>query len=180
MESDTDMTGADRADGAEGGPLTAWCTIDSPVGALFAAVRAGAVVELGFLGDGDPEPPDGWVHDPDACAELRDQLGEYFEGERTEFELTLAPQGTAFQMAVWEALRDIPYGTTASYGEIASAVGRPRAVRAVGGANNRNPISIVVPCHRVIGADGSLTGYGGGLGIKERLLDLESGVVAGI
>lgn len=163
------------ARGDSDGPVVRWSVIDSPVGPLFAAVSDGAVVELGFLGDDDPSPADGWLRDDAACDELRSQLEEYFAGERHEFDLPLAPQGTEFQMAVWTALRDIPYGTTASYGDIAAAVGRPKAVRAVGGANNANPISIIVPCHRVIGADGNLTGYGGGLGTKEALLALESG-----
>jgi methylated-DNA-[protein]-cysteine S-methyltransferase len=113
-----------------------------------------------------------------ALAALRDQLQEYFAGERREFELELAPSGSPFQLHVWRALRAIPYGQTASYGEIAAAVGQPGAARAVGGANNRNPIAIVVPCHRVIGAGGTLVGYGGGLDRKRRLLALEAGVHA--
>lgn len=152
-----------------------WSVIDSPVGPLFAAVRDGAVIELSFLGDDEPVPAENWVRDDAACDELRCQLEEYFAGTRTEFDLELDPRGTDFQMEVWAALRDISYGTTATYGDIAAAVGRPKAVRAVGGANNANPISIIVPCHRVIGADGSLTGYGGGLGTKETLLVLEQG-----
>lgn len=156
-----------------GTPGAMWSVIDSPVGPLFAAVGDGAVIELSFLGDGRPSPTEGRLRDDAACDGLRAQLEEYFAGVRTEFDLDLALQGTDFQMAVWDALRAIPYGTTASYGEIAAAIGRPKAVRAVGGANNANPISIIVPCHRVIGADGSLTGYGGGLGTKESLLTLE-------
>lgn len=155
-----------------------WSVIDSPVGPLFVAVSEGAVVELGFLGDEEPAPPDGWSRDDSACDEVRTQLQEYFAGTRRTFELDLAPHGTEFQMAVWLTLRGIPYGATASYGEIAAAVGRPKAVRAVGGANNANPISIIVPCHRVIGADGSLTGYGGGLGTKQTLLTLEAEALA--
>ena len=103
----------------------------------------------------------------------------YFAGERTEFELELRPAGTAFQRAVWDLLLGIPYGRTTSYGALALELGDPRKVRAVGLANGRNPISIVIPCHRVIGADGSLTGYGGGLERKRHLLDLEAEVVAG-
>lgn len=106
-------------------------------------------------------------------AEAVRQLDEYFAGTRREFELDLAPQGTPFQLAVWNALLAIPYGATASYGDIARAVGRPNAVRAVGQANGRNPLAIVVPCHRVIGSDHSLTGYGGGLERKRFLLSLE-------
>ena len=103
------------------------------------------------------------------------QLREYFAGHRRDFELPLAPAGTAFQRAVWQALAKIPYGQTCSYAELARAVGRPKAVRAVGAANGRNPLPIVLPCHRVIGADGSLTGFGGGLPTKVALLRLESG-----
>lgn len=102
------------------------------------------------------------------------QLEEYFAGERTAFDLPLAPHGTPFQLACWAALTEIGYGSTRSYGEIAAALGQPGAARAVGLANNRNPISIIIPCHRVIGADGSLTGYGGGIEAKRYLLDLES------
>jgi methylated-DNA-[protein]-cysteine S-methyltransferase len=104
------------------------------------------------------------------------QIDEYLAGKRKEFSLPLALHGTEFQKAVWQALQGIPYGETRSYKEIAAAVGRPKAVRAVGMANNRNPIVIIVPCHRVIGHDGSLTGYGGGLPLKQRLLELEQGI----
>jgi len=107
------------------------------------------------------------------------QIKEYFEGKRTQFKLPLAPHGTEFQLAVWRALQDIPYGETRSYKEIAATIGRPKAVRAVGMANNRNPISIIVPCHRVIGHDGKLVGYGGGLPLKKHLLELERLVVLG-
>ncbi len=102
------------------------------------------------------------------------QLEGYFAGDRQDFDLPLAPRGTAFQQQVWLALRAIPYGTTTTYGEVAASIGNPTAVRAVGLANGRNPIPIVIPCHRVVGADGSLTGYGGGLDLKRALLDLES------
>lgn len=101
------------------------------------------------------------------------ELEEYFEGQRQSFDLPLAPVGTPFQQKVWKALREIPYGETASYGQIAAKVGSPRGARAVGMACNRNPILILIPCHRVIGADGSLTGFGGGLDMKEKLLGLE-------
>jgi methylated-DNA-[protein]-cysteine S-methyltransferase len=116
------------------------------------------------------------AREPFACA--RNQLEQYFAGERRDFELTLALHGPAFHKRVWEALLTIPYGATRSYGQIAAQVGDPGAARAVGYANGRNPIAIVVPCHRVIGADGRLTGYGGGLARKRRLLDLESGRLA--
>src|SRR5579872_6454425 len=110
--------------------------------------------------------------------EAEHQLQEYFAGAREVFELPLAPSGTAFQMEVWKALQAIPFGETRSYGQIARGLGKPGASRAVGLANARNPLAIIVPCHRVIGADGTLTGYGGGLERKRLLLDLESGVLA--
>jgi methylated-DNA-[protein]-cysteine S-methyltransferase len=102
------------------------------------------------------------------------ELSEYFSGKRTSFDLPLNPSGSAFQKRVWEQLRLIPCGQTRSYGDIAKAVGNPKAARAVGHANNRNPIMIIIPCHRVIGADGSLVGFGGGLEVKQFLLDLEA------
>lgn len=102
-----------------------------------------------------------------------EELTQFFGGDRVEFDIPLDPQGTAFQKSVWKALLEIPYGKTCSYKEIAIAIGNPKAVRAVGMANNRNPISFIIPCHRVIGADGSLVGYGGGLELKKWLLDLE-------
>jgi methylated-DNA-[protein]-cysteine S-methyltransferase len=156
-----------------------YTTFDSPVGELLASADgAGRITGLHFL-DGHRLPARaGWVREERPLAPLRRQLEQYFAGERREFELELAPSGTSFQLEVWRALRAIPYGDTASYGEIAAAVGQPGAARAVGGANNRNPIAIVIPCHRVIGADGTLTGYGGGLPRKQRLLALESGVLA--
>ena len=156
-----------------------YTTIDSPVGELLAcADAAGRITGLHFH-DGHrlPARDSSWVHDEDALAPLRRQLEEYFAGERREFELDLAPSGSPFQLSVWRELRAIPYGETASYGEIAAAVGQPGAARAVGGANNRNPIAIVIPCHRVIGANGTLTGYGGGLPRKQRLLALETGAM---
>jgi methylated-DNA-[protein]-cysteine S-methyltransferase len=115
--------------------------------------------------------------DPEWLIESRRQLTEYFAGTRCHFELRLDPRGTPFQQQVWAALCAIPYGETTSYGELARRIGNPRAVRAVGLANGSNPLPIIVPCHRVIGADGTLTGYGGGLDIKQQLLDLERRVV---
>jgi methylated-DNA-[protein]-cysteine S-methyltransferase len=123
----------------------------------------------------DPE----WTRDDAAFVEAKRQLDEYFAGERTTFDLPLNPAGTPFQQVVWEALRAIPYGEVFSYGEIAEQIGKPGAARAVGLANGRNPISVIVPCHRVIGASGSLTGYGGGLERKQLLLDLEARTVSG-
>ncbi|MCY3963662.1 MAG: methylated-DNA--[protein]-cysteine S-methyltransferase [Acidobacteria bacterium] len=110
---------------------------------------------------------------PAALAEAKHQLEEYFAGERREFELPLASQGTDFQHRVWDELRRIPFGETISYGELAARIGKPTASRAVGAANGRNPLPVVVPCHRVIGSDGRLTGFGGGLPTKQALLDLE-------
>jgi len=115
-------------------------------------------------------------HKPDGLTDkAAKQLEEYFAGKRKQFDVPLSPAGTAFQLAVWEALREIPYGKTASYEQIAQAVNNPKACRAVGLANNRNPVWIMIPCHRVIGKNGSLTGYGGGLEMKKKLLVLESG-----
>lgn len=120
------------------------------------------------------ECPGGTSADP-LTAEAFRQLGEYFAGTRRDFDLPLAPSGTPFQLRVWAALRRIPYGKTATYGEIAAAVGCPKGARAVGMADNRNPIAIFIPCHRVIGAGGKLVGYAGGLDVKRKLLDLEAG-----
>lgn len=141
-------------------------TILSPVGPLTLAEGEGALVGVAFRDEGacDRSP---------LLDEAERQLTEYFAGRRREFDLPLAPAGTPFQREVWDALRTIPYGRTCSYGDIARAVGRPKACRAVGMANNRNPLPIVIPCHRVVGASGSLTGYGGGLDIKAMLLKLE-------
>ncbi|MEQ9561928.1 MAG: methylated-DNA--[protein]-cysteine S-methyltransferase, partial [Woeseiaceae bacterium] len=119
------------------------------------------------------EPDPDWIYSEKPFADARRQLTEYFDGKRREFDLVLRPNGTEFQLAVLDALRQIPYGTTASYRDIAERVGRPKAVRAVGAANGRNPIPIIIPCHRVIGSSGDLTGFGGGLPTKEALLRLE-------
>lgn len=121
------------------------------------------------------DPAAGLERDDEAFTVVVAQLDEYFAGERTAFDVPLAPTGTEFQLRVWEALRTIPYGTTCSYADIARGIGAGNGFRAVGLANGRNPISIIVPCHRVIGANGSLTGYGGGIERKRFLLDLESG-----
>ncbi len=145
--------------------------IDTPIGELTLVARDGSLAGLHFAGyDVPAESKEGSEPVLEVAAE---QLREYFAGERTAFDLPLALDGTAFQQEAWRALADIPYGETVSYGEQAKRLGRPDAVRAVGAANGRNPIAIVLPCHRVIGADGSLTGFGGGLETKRRLLDLE-------
>jgi methylated-DNA-[protein]-cysteine S-methyltransferase len=157
---------------------TRFTHIESPVGELLVTVdHADRLTRLHFPGR-TPAPGADWTHDERPFVELRRQLDAYFAGELETFDLELAPHGTPFQRRVWDALRAIPYGATKSYGEIAHAVGQPDAARAVGGANNRNPIAIVVPCHRVIGASGSLTGYGGGLDRKRLLLELEAGMPA--
>ena len=149
---------------------TYWTTTDGPVGRLLLTSDGHALTRVLF--DAEPEP--GWSAQPcDVLDRAVAQLQEYFAGERTEFDLPLQPDGTPFQLRVWEALRTIPYAETISYRQLAILVGNPSASRAVGLANGRNPISLVVPCHRVIGADGSLTGYGGGLDRKRTLLDLE-------
>ena len=140
----------------------------TPIGPMTAEEKAGALTSLmpgGTLGAGEAPTP--------LLRETEKQLLEYFSGKRREFSLPLAPLGTPWQRRVWDALLTIPYGETRSYREIARLVGNPKAARAVGLANNRNSILIVIPCHRVIGADGSLVGYGSGLPIKERLLALE-------
>jgi methylated-DNA-[protein]-cysteine S-methyltransferase len=149
-------------------------TIDSPCGALIAISDGDSISQLEF--PGRESPVEGAVHDDAPFRELRAQLAAYFAGTRRAFDLPLAPMGTPFQLEVWAALRAIPYGATTSYGELARSIGKPRAVRAVGAANGANPIAIVVPCHRVIGANGTLTGYGGGLPRKQLLLALEARV----
>jgi methylated-DNA-[protein]-cysteine S-methyltransferase len=154
---------------------TLYETFDSPLGGLLAVGDGEALIGL-YMQDGrrPATVPGSWERDAAPFGDLRDQLREYFAGDRREFELALAPQGSEFQLRVWEALREIPYGETQSYGELAARIGHQGSARAVGAANGRNPISIVVPCHRVIGASGSLTGYAGGIERKRLLLDLES------
>jgi methylated-DNA-[protein]-cysteine S-methyltransferase len=152
-----------------------YTTMPSPIGRLTLIGDGRALTAIFFARDDRLRsgPPKAWIADDRRLRDARRQLDEYFAGKRTAFELPLALRGTPFQMKVWRALLRIPFGATASYGEIATAIGRPGASRAVGGANHRNPIPIIVPCHRVIGSDGSLTGYGGGEPIKRRLLALE-------
>jgi methylated-DNA-[protein]-cysteine S-methyltransferase len=155
--------------------------LETPIGGLLLArdaaglrlihfaVAVGADLEVG------PYVKPNWRRDDEAFADVVAQLTEYFAGRRQTFELPLAPEGTPFQQRVWSALLDVPYGETISYGELAARIGRRSASRAVGLANGSNPLPIVIPCHRVIGSNGKLTGYGGGLAIKERLLALERG-----
>lgn len=147
--------------------------IDSPIGLLTLAGRDRVLSHLRMVDQTyEPNRTD-WSADPTAFDDAVDQLAAYFAGELTDFQLELGVHGTAFQRRVWSALRTIPFGETRSYGEIAEQIGAPGAARAVGLANGRNPIAIVVPCHRVIGAGGCLTGYGGGLDRKRSLLALE-------
>jgi methylated-DNA-[protein]-cysteine S-methyltransferase len=148
--------------------------LDSPIGGLLLAGDDTALRQLAFLDGRDVvEPEADWEAAESPFREARRQLTEYFAGDLTAFDLPLAPEGTPFQQDVWKALLEIPYGETVSYGEIARRIGKPRAVRAVGAANGQNPIAIIVPCHRVIGSTGRLTGYGGGLPVKQTLLALE-------
>ncbi|HVB05178.1 MAG TPA: methylated-DNA--[protein]-cysteine S-methyltransferase [Acidimicrobiales bacterium] len=155
-------------------PAPTWRRVASPVGGLLllsdGAALNGCYLEGARYAE---EAPDGALPDEGVLEEAASQLAEYFAGERRSFSLSVAPVGTDFQRTVWRALAAIPYGETRSYGEIAAAVGRPSASRAVGAANGHNPISVIVPCHRVIGANGSLTGYAGGIERKTTLLDLE-------
>jgi methylated-DNA-[protein]-cysteine S-methyltransferase len=146
-------------------------TVDSPIGPLSLTVSDGAVRELRI--DVKDAPVRGEARDRIVADDAVAQLDAYFAGSLRTFELLLEPRGTSFQRSVWKELAAIPYGTVASYGEIARRVGRPTASRAIGAANRTNPIAVVVPCHRVIGADGSLTGYAGGMWRKEWLLTHE-------
>lgn len=153
--------------------------IDSPYGPLTLVATDGVLSGL-YMTDQRHRPPTetfGTFGDPDdrPFGETVDELRAYFAGELKEFSFQLRLDGTPFQRSVWEQLRRIPYGETRSYGELADALGNPKASRAVGLANGKNPLGIIVPCHRVVGADGSLTGYGGGLDRKQRLLDFERG-----
>jgi methylated-DNA-[protein]-cysteine S-methyltransferase len=147
--------------------------VDSPVGLLTLAGKGGRLMHLRMVDQTYEPSRDGWESDDDAFPDAVEQLGAYFAGGRTDFELNLDLVGTQFQRRVWAALQTIPYGQTRSYGEIARQIGSPGAFRAVGLANGHNPIGIIVPCHRVIGSNGSLTGYGGGLDRKRALLELE-------
>ena len=152
-----------------------YTTFESPVGGLILAGDANALRHVSFESSKyAARPQREWVENRAAFAEAILQLQAYFRGELKEFDLPLVMEGTDFQLRVWNALRAIPYGETISYAQLARHIGNPKAVRAVGLANGRNPIPIIVPCHRVIGSDGSLTGFGGGLATKKKLLELES------
>jgi methylated-DNA-[protein]-cysteine S-methyltransferase len=148
-------------------------TVDSPVGTLTLAGKRGRLMHLRMVDQTYEPSHNGWEPDEEAFPDAVEQLEAYFAGDRIDFDLDLNLVGTAFQRRVWEALLTIPYGETRSYGEIAQQIGSPTAFRAVGLANGHNPIGIIVPCHRVIGSNGSLTGYGGGIDRKRALLALE-------
>ena len=157
--------------------------VDTPIGMLTLAADADGLRHIEFPDNRHPVNREGWIPGASGAAAdvlrtTRKQLLEYFDGTRRAFDLPLQPQGNAFQMDVWRMLATIPWGATWSYRDLARAIGKPEAVRAVGAANGRNPLPIVLPCHRVIGADGSLTGFGGGLPIKAALLRLEGALPA--
>ncbi|MEN1972130.1 methylated-DNA--[protein]-cysteine S-methyltransferase [Luteimonas sp. MJ204] len=154
--------------------------MDTPIGVLTLAADNDGLRRIDFPPPHGAPPGDGWQKgSSDVLLEAQRQLGEYFAGKRMHFDLPLSPHGTEFQRAVWTTLAEIPYGGTWSYRDLAHRIGRPTATRAVGAANGRNPLPIVLPCHRVIGADGSLTGFGGGLPTKQFLLKLEGALPAG-
>jgi methylated-DNA-[protein]-cysteine S-methyltransferase len=155
-----DLSGAASVDGMH--------RVETPIGPLWLEANDGGLSAIGFEG------PAGASSAHRFLAEAEAQLSAYFAGELERFDLPLSPRGTEFQRRVWDAVAAIPYGTTTTYSRLAAAIGSPRAVRAVGAANGRNPLPIVVPCHRVIGASGALTGYGGGLDVKRALLALEA------
>ncbi len=151
-----------------------YCYLDTPIGDLLLAGDEDALCLVGFpQGSMRREPESDWIFSDKPFGAAREQLTAYFAGERKSFDLKLNPGGTEFQLQVLEELQKIPYGVTASYGDIAQRIGRPKAVRAVGAANGRNPIPIIIPCHRVIGSTGKLTGFGGGIPTKKALLKLE-------
>jgi len=161
------------------GLQTFFTILDSPVGALFLTSNGEAITEL-FMEKhtGGPKPISDWRRDDDLFREAADQLRAYFAGELTEFDLPLATAGTQFQQSVWAELRKIPYGSTISYSELARRIGHPNAPRAAGAANGGNPISIIIPCHRVIGSNNKLTGYGGGIERKKFLIEFEAETLA--
>lgn len=156
---------------------------DSPLGRMLLVSFGSRLIGAYFSGQKyEPSPGHNWEKDPDSSilGEATAQLHEYFAGKRLQFDVPILFQGTLFQMKVWKALREIPLGMTVSYGELAGRIGNKNAVRAVGAAVGRNPVTVIVPCHRVIGSDGALTGYAGGLERKRGLLDLEARVLADV
>jgi methylated-DNA-[protein]-cysteine S-methyltransferase len=151
-----------------------YCYLNTPIGDLLLAGDEEALCLVGFpQGSMRREPETDWIYSEKPFKEARDQLVSYFAGKLQSFDLKLRPGGTEFQLQVLNELQKIPYGSTASYGDIAKRIGKPKAVRAVGAANGRNPIPIIIPCHRVIGSTGKMTGFGGGIPTKEALLRLE-------
>lgn len=151
-----------------------YCYLNTDIGDLLLAGDEDALRLVGFPeGSMRREPETDWIYSEKPFEEVSQQLTDYFAGKRAAFDLKLRPGGTEFQLRVLEELQRIPYGTTVSYGEIAERIGKPKAVRAVGAANGRNPIPIIIPCHRVIGSDGNMTGFGGGIPTKKALLRLE-------
>jgi len=151
-----------------------WAEIDSPAGPLLLVADEAGLRAIDFLnGRRNVKPHPGWTEDVTSLSPVIEQLRAYFTGRLERFDLQLAPEGTEFQRKVWDELCSIGYGETISYGELARRIGNAKASRAVGLANGSNPIPIIIPCHRVIGSNGKLTGYGGGLEIKEKLLALE-------
>lgn len=152
---------------------TQFAIMNTPIEPLLIAENSSGVSAI-ILNADSFSIPDSWIQVENLSTEVMKQLKEYFDGERYEFDLPLAPEGTSFQLEVWRALEKIPYGETVSYLDIAKRIGKPAAVRAVGAANGANPLPIVIPCHRVIGHNGKLTGYGGGLEKKQYLLSMES------
>jgi methylated-DNA-[protein]-cysteine S-methyltransferase len=160
-----------------GGFVMYYSEFDSPIGALFLYSNGDALTGLHFRRAPESTPADSKSNrDVPLLRRAHEQLRAYFEGDLTQFDLPLLPEGTPFQLRVWGKLEEIPYGETISYRQLAERIGNPSASRAVGAANGSNPLAIVVPCHRVIGANGLLVGYGGGLPIKQRLLELEARV----
>lgn len=154
--------------------MTSYTQIDSPIGPLLLAADETGLRLIQFKTSKHAQPPgEDWEENARPLKDVIRQLRAYFAGKLEEFDLPLAPDGTDFQQKVWRRLCDIPYGETISYGQLAQRIGNPNASRAVGLANGSNPIPIIIPCHRVIGSNGKLTGYGGGLPIKEKLLALE-------
>ena len=155
--------------------MTHYWEVASPVGPLLLSADEQGLRGISFQGGPHPSSPSPrWTRAREAFENAIAQLEEYFAGTRQRFELALAPEGSRFQREVWSMLRRIPYGETVTYGELARRLGNSSAARAVGAANGQNPIPIVIPCHRVVGSDGSLTGFGGGLDVKRRLLTLEA------
>jgi methylated-DNA-[protein]-cysteine S-methyltransferase len=156
--------------------MTRYARFDSPLGPMLVTADDNGITHVDFVGAKYTKPVQpGWVEDPKApaLAACRKQLDEYFAGTRTDFDLPLAPQGSEFQQRVWQEIARVPFGETITYGELAKRAGTPGHARAAGAATGRNPVGVVIPCHRIVGSDGSLTGYAGGLERKRGLLELE-------